>query len=288
MFGFFCTLLLLAILREIWYLYFITQTMKGFVMKTLFTGICVFCLLLGQSQTIMFPNNNSALLLMNPSFAGTSGGTRVQSNGYMRDMTESFRSGLMQASVDHYINSIQSGIGLSFVQQSSKFFSASNVYLNWAQHFVLSPKHVKIIPSISIGMRRTSLDPTFFISSVSQAPQKTTHTRALLGASVLLELHERFYIGIVVRDQNIATSASQSKIRFSSPAIKGLNVSYNLQLSKKELLQAVIRLSTRQGFTQTHIGLNYLHKHILVGAGIASGDVSYLQLGFKNQLFCKR
>lgn len=235
-----------------------------------------------NAQPVLFENNNSALLLMNPSFAGTSGGTRLQTNAFAANVTQSFRSVKMNTSVDHFFESANAGIGCSISMQNFKFLAQTDVTLNWAQHIQLSHKRVKLIPSVIFGMRRIAIDPALFSSSSQPAPQpKLVRTNALIGASVLLEIYERLYVGVVVRDIDLLTDQNANSSLFKIPVSRSFHISYNLQLSKSDLLQAVFRYTNSLSFGTTQIGANYLHKCVLIGAGINAYDASYLQLGFK-------
>lgn len=253
-------------------------------MKTLFTGLSFFCVLLGQSQSLMFPNNNSALLLMNPSFAGITGGTRIQSSSTARNLTERSRSHSSQASCDTYLEKIKAGIGVSFTDNRSSFFSESAVNLTWAQHFELAKNRVKIISALSLGYRRNTIDGSVF-SSLLPAPvsQKLVRNQGVIGASVLLELYERLYVGVALTDLNLVNDFNVKPGRIRTMGAS-FNASYNLQLSKNDLLQGVIRIARFTNFQQTQIGANYLHKKLLIGAGVSAADVTYIQLGYKSDL----
>lgn len=229
-----------------------------------------------------FINPNSSLLLLNPSFAGSSGGTRIQSTAMTRNPLESFRSLQMQTSADHYLSNAKAGIGISASTNSMRVLNQSDIAFTWAQHFVLSKDRVKLIPALTLGYRRITSDFLVQTAPGTVASRLIDH-RAILGSSVLLEIHERFYMGVIFSDFLLSKTQIPIESRLRSTT-KAVHASYNLQLSKNDLLQAVVRFNNQSNFQNLLFGATYLHNSILFGAGIAMSDAGYFQIGYKSKL----
>jgi hypothetical protein len=90
-------------------------------------------------------------------------------------------------------------------------------------------------------------------------------------------------VGVVFTDFLLSKTQIPFESRFRSTT-KSLHASYNLQLSKKDLLQAIVRINNQAHFQSFILGTTYLHNSILLGAGIAMSDAGYFQIGYKSNL----
>ncbi len=251
-----------------------------------------------NAQDPLYTNTQQSLVALNPSFAGSNGGLRYQSNTRIQWYNTSGSYQTYYNSIDAYIKPIKGGIALAYVRddQAKGTLITDRIDLSYAQHFSLCNEKLKIIPSIQVSYFRKTLDNTklHFGDQIdprrgfvwSQAPittGKSTKTNLDLSAGLMVN-YNHFYVGssifhITQPDEGIL---GPSKLPFRSSSF----ISYNLPLGENVLLNAMVRLETQQNFSNTYFNLNaLLLKHIIISSGITSNAAVNIFGGYRTNYF---
>lgn len=120
--------------------------------RIIFFFICYFALQSLFAQDPVFTQFYASPMLMNPSFAGSGGNTRI-GVGYRNQWNGSnYKLSTSYASVDNWIESINSGLGLSLLNQKEELtnYNFTQINLSYSYHLKLSDK-LTFFPGISFG-----------------------------------------------------------------------------------------------------------------------------------------
>lgn len=251
-----------------------------------------------SAQDPLFTNTSQSLINLNPSFAGSNGGMRVQS-GY-RDqwynLTGSYKT--FSTDVDVYIKPMRGGLALSYMRddQSNGTLVTDRISLTYAQHLSLLDSKLKIIPSFQItGFQKTldnsklnyggMIDPRRgFVWSPAQQTSGYSKRSNLDFSSGLIINYKHFYIGtsmfhITQPDEGIY-GLSKLPYRIS------IFTSYNLTIGENALLYAIYRFEKQQNFTNHQLNFNaLLLKHVIVGTGIRTNSSVNAIVGYRHNYF---
>ena len=112
------------------------------------------------AQDPIFTNTNQSLIHLNPSFAGSNGFLRYQSNTRSQWYNLSGSYLTYYNSVDVYIKPTNGGMALTYTRddQAKGTLITDRLDLTYAQHFNLFEKKLKIIPSLQISCFQKALD----------------------------------------------------------------------------------------------------------------------------------
>lgn len=263
--------------------------------------LLIFCLgscLAGLAQDPVFTNAHQSLIALNPSFAGSNGVVRYQSNTRSQwyNLTGSYLT--FYNSVDAFIKPINGGIALTYTRddQSRGTLVTNRIDLSYAQHLSLFDKKLKIIPSVQVGYFLKTLDNTKlhygdqidprrgFVWSSTGVPMAKTNKQNMDFSAAFLINYKHFYIGSTLfhftRPDEGLRGPSKLPYRISSFA------SYNLPIGEKVLLNALFRFEQQQNFSNCYFNINALFfKHLIVSSGITSNNALNVFAGYRHHYF---
>jgi type IX secretion system PorP/SprF family membrane protein len=138
-----------------------TNQLNRMLNRCLFLLLFVSIALSSKAQDPTFSQSASNLLLLNPSFAGSTGEARA--NVSYRDQWPKLNSGSytdVNASYDQYIARINGGIGINFLADNagSGTIKTNRVDLAYAQQFHLFDHKLTIAPSLDLAYIQSTVD----------------------------------------------------------------------------------------------------------------------------------
>lgn len=126
-------------------------------------SISIFCLLFvfttkGFAQDYSFTNSNQSLLNINPSFAGSNGGLRVNAISQMRYPQKEYSSVGLYTTADSYLKKWNGGVALNYgaYDNTHGLETSQAINLTYAQHLTINK--IKIIPSVQVGFFEKRFD----------------------------------------------------------------------------------------------------------------------------------
>src|SRR5690606_14993874 len=94
------------------------------------------------AQDISFANTNQSLLYTNPSFAGSNGGLRVQTNYQNKfpNISSGYSAVNWQNSADVYLKKWKGAFAINYSYNNTRqgLFKIQNIGLTYAQHFTIN------------------------------------------------------------------------------------------------------------------------------------------------------
>jgi type IX secretion system PorP/SprF family membrane protein len=254
------------------------------------------CSLTGQSQDPVYTNAQQSLIALNPSFAGSNGLLRYQSNSRMQwmDMPGSYLT--YYNSLDAFIKPLNGGIALAYTRddQAKGTLVTDRIDLTYAQHFNLLDKKLKLIPSLQVSVFRKTLDngKLTFGDQIeprrgfagSQMPARMQYKSNVDFSSGLIINYNHFYIGSTLFHFTQPDEGLQgpSKLPLRSSSF----ISYNFAIGGNILLNPVIRYEQQKSFTNIQLNINaLLLKHIMVSSGYRNNNTMNAFIGFRHNYF---
>jgi type IX secretion system PorP/SprF family membrane protein len=258
----------------------------------LFLGLA----LQASAQDPIITNTQQSLVALNPSFAGSNGLLRYQSN--MRSQWYNLSGSYLTFynSVDAYIKPLKGGIALAYTRddQAKGTLVTNRIDLSYAQHLSLLNQKLKIIPSIQVSVFQKTLDNTKlnfgdqiesrrgFVNSWGSPP---TQTKLNLDFSTgLIMNYNHFYFGSTVYHITQPDEGVQgpSKLPIRSSSF----ISYNFSIGKNVLLNALVRNELQNRYYNMQFNLNALFfKHLIVNAGYKDNNTINSLIGFRHHYF---
>jgi type IX secretion system PorP/SprF family membrane protein len=257
--------------------------------KFILLSVLFCCISFGaKSQDASFLNNNQSLLLVNPSFAGSNGNWRFQSN--YGNVKPNYSSGqiLYYLGMDACIKPTKGAFALSYL--GNNFYRGvlkdQRLSLAYAQHFTIGEKKIKFIPSIELTYIQLSLD----INALTFGHPFWSSNHSIFPASNKRNLD--FSTGLLLNYKNLCGGVSikhitQPDIGFTGPsklpASINIHASYTKTLNEKSFIQ-FFTLYNHQATINT-IALNtnaVLMKHLVIGLGLCSNAKTSMSLGYRN------
>lgn len=251
------------------------------------------------SQDPVFTNTHQSLVALNPSFAGSNGLLRYQSNTRNQWYNLSGSYLTFYNSVDMFIKPTNGGLALTYTRddQSRGTLVTDRIDLSYAQHFNLLNKKLQLIPSLQIGVFQKKLDHSKlnfgdqidarrgFVWNQSYFPIYGVQTKTNIDFSTgLIVNYKHLYIGsslfhITQPDEGMN---GPSKLPYRSSSF----VSYNFVFGENVLLNALLRVESQKPFGNAYVNLNALFlKHIMVSTGITSNSYMNAYAGFRHNYF---
>lgn len=251
------------------------------------------------SQDPVFTNASQSLIALNPSFAGSNGLLRYQSNTRNQWYNLSGSYLTFYNSVDAFIQPMNGGLALTYSNdnQSGGTLITNRIDLSYAQHLIFFNKKLKIIPSFQVSVFQKKLDHSKlnygdqidarrgFAWNQGYFPITGIQTKTNMDfSSGLIVNYNHFYIGSTVfhmtQPDEGMNGPGKLPYRISSFA------SYNLSLGENVLLNALVRVESQHPFENAYFNLNALFfKHIMVSSGITSNSVLNTFAGFRHNYF---
>jgi type IX secretion system PorP/SprF family membrane protein len=247
------------------------------------------------SQDPQFINTNGSLLSLNPSFAGSNGGVRVQYSLQNQGPQSSRRLLYQNLNTDFYLKALKAGIGISGYgdDEAHGTFKYWGLALTYAQHIKLG-ENLKFIPSLRVGAYRSSLDlsaltfgdpmtpRTGFVWNDPSVIPVTRKEYVDWSSGFLFEARENFYLGAYFFHLNRPDVGLLGQSRLPVRTI--VNASYSFNFNNKQLLQLSARFSREYNFNNLNLSANtVLFNHLIAGAGISNFDTPYLIAGARGE-----
>lgn len=249
------------------------------------------------AQDPLLTNVHQSLIHLNPSFAGSNGLLRYQSNSRAQSYNLSNPYLTYYNSIDVFIKPINGGIALTYLRddQTNGTLVTDRIDLTYAQHFSLFDKKLKIIPSLQISCFRKTLDNSklnfgdqidarrgFDWYSQNTPSHYAVKSNIDLSSGLIVN-YKHFYIGTSVFHM---TQPDEGIIGPSKlPYRLGAFTSYNLPIGENVLLNALFRFEKQQNFYTTQFNINaLLLKHIMVGSGINENTINIFA-GYRQYYF---
>lgn len=234
------------------------------------------CFVNGQDRN--FLNINQSLLLVNPSFAGSNGGARVQAGLQGSD----YGATVFQTAIDAYVPALNGGVALTVTDiRTAQSYSITSIGFIYARHIRLA-RSLVIIPSLSPSMyyqRQTLWTPP---NLPLPFPDFSLITFPQLAAGILVQAGDRLSAGWSC--YNIAGLPTVAE-KFLDTRQFIMYTGYNLFLRRNGLLQ--VQLSYRgdvNRFNYFAFGLNaVIARHLLIGASLATSRPGIFSIGFRSR-----
>jgi type IX secretion system PorP/SprF family membrane protein len=229
-------------------------------------------------QDPYFVGTHNALLFLNPSFAGSNRGTRVQLSHRVFNGTWLHSYSALNTSIDMYLKRIKGAVFANWLLDDvhrgtlkTNFFS-----LGYAQHINLSKK-ARLIPSMQFSYLTRSLDITglhfrqipdarYGGNEIITALPQANKSNFDASTGLLLEAGN-FYGGVSVMHLNQPDIGLLGENRL--PIRTNLHASYNFHASGRSLLNLSARYSAQnEKYYGQLMATSVTFKHFITGAGI--------------------
>jgi type IX secretion system PorP/SprF family membrane protein len=258
---------------------------------------CVFLIHSIEAQDQKSLNSNQNLLYLNPSFAGSNGGVRVQL-AYQHQWPEiSYHFVTYHGAVDFYVPSLKAGIGVSVMQDNFKGGLLKTNFVNvvYAQYLKVC-EHLVIIPSVRISYfeKRVDWEKVTFGDLLDPRGGGTVQNPGVysfdrksnfdFSGGGLINVRKDFYLGVYYFHMNqpdeglLGANKLHGQLAFYG--------SYNHKLSSSTLLQFAARLEGQNDYWYNQLNLNAVwFSHLITGIGITNFEGVTANLGMRlNQL----
>jgi type IX secretion system PorP/SprF family membrane protein len=229
------------------------------------------------------------LVNINPSFAGSNGGIRIQTNYSQLYINSSAQDYLFSSTSDYKIKKINAGLGVSFYHEDlSRVFKNFGCGLVYSQQIKLN-KHLVLIPALKASYieRTADLSKLSFYNNNITSPwpldYKLNKRRNFDLTGSLLAQHKGMYIGFVVNHIN------QPDVGVLGPEKLSIHYtfhsSFNIQFNKS-VLQLGCRIDNQNKSGSLNINTNLLFmKYFVIGLGYTTNSFYYTNIGFKHSWF---
>ncbi|MES2513478.1 MAG: PorP/SprF family type IX secretion system membrane protein [Bacteroidota bacterium] len=249
-----------------------------------------------QAQDPVFTNAQQSLVALNPSFAGSNGLIRFQSNTRMQWMSLPGSYQTYYNSLDAFIKPMNGGFALAYSRddQAKGTLVTDRIDLTYAQHFNLLDKKLKIIPSLQVSVFRKTLDRRKVVFGDQIEPRRgftdpwsslPTQSKSNVDfSSGLIINYNHFYLGTTVFHFTQPDEGLQgpSKLPLRSSSF----ISYNFKIGENVLLNPILRYDQQQNFSNIQFNVNALFlKHIMVSTGYRNNNTINAFAGFRHPYF---
>lgn len=249
------------------------------------------------AQDPYFLNYTQSQVALNPSFAGSSGGLRNQSN-YRNQSLDGFNKfTTAQTTIDAYLRKTGGGIALSLMMDNQNYGILKTNYasLAYAHSIRLKNPDYKLIPSIQLTYMLLRLDVNA-LTLGDAINSRYNHYWNLNGAVLmsvpvdrksnldagagLLFTAKKFNIGITGFHLNQPDIGMAAVRRL--PLNVALHSSYMISLSEKSKLRLFFRYSNQNNFNLAQVAADFLlGKNLVIGSGYHNIDGVYISPGYQ-------
>ncbi|MES2763028.1 MAG: PorP/SprF family type IX secretion system membrane protein [Bacteroidota bacterium] len=249
-----------------------------------------------QGQDPVFTNAQQSLVALNPSFAGSNGLIRYQSNTRMQWMSLPGSYQTYYNSVDAFIKPMNGGFALAYSRddQAKGTLITDRIDLTYAQHFNLLNNKLKIIPSLQVSVFRKTLDRHKMVFGDQIEPRRgftdpwgsqLTQSKSNVDfSSGLIINYNHFYIGTTAFHFTQPDEGLQgpSKLPLRSSSF----ISYNFVIGENILLNPMLRYEQQKSFSNIQFNINALFlKHVMVSTGYRNNNTMNAFVGFRHHYF---
>lgn len=233
------------------------------------------------AQDVTFENANQSLVYLNPSFAGSNGGIRMQN--YYRNQWPNIEANYLfyQTCADAYLKSINGGVAItaSTDNLSKGLLKTRQIGLAYAQHCVSKNGNLKITPSFQINYVQITLSNSYL--NYHYPVQSAVKRNVDLSTGILIN-YKNFYIGGTAKHFNQPDLGLFGLSKW--PVLYSFHTSYNHKLNKDNLVQVFLGYSVQKSFRQLQLSTNaVLANHFLVGLCYSNLDAMMFNTGYRTK-----
>ncbi|MCC6369737.1 MAG: PorP/SprF family type IX secretion system membrane protein [Bacteroidia bacterium] len=266
-------------------------------MKTIRLFLVAFSLvsLFAKAQDVNLENTNQSLIFLNPSFAGSNGGMRLQS--YYRNQWPQLTYNITNYNLafDMYLSKLKGGFSVSYLNDNvwHGLLKANTLSVAYAQHFSLMNKKVKIIPSLELSYIHRNLDINMYSFSEYIDPRYGRNWSGYSNQNTATKQNADVSAGLLVTYKNINGGATLKHLTqpdvgilgtSKMPTLLNIHTSYTKHFNEKTMLQFMVRYGAQRDYRSAQANVNaVLFKHLVLGAGYSNGDVAMASLGYRNK-----
>ncbi len=259
-------------------------------MKALILFLVLIPGLVGQAQEKVYAVPSLNLLNINPSFAGSSGGLRLQAAGSGIDMsnvgpgTYTLYNGYFSA--DTYLNKIKGGLGLSYnISNGPQNTFNQNVSAVYAQHIGFFKNELKLVPSVKVDYYNNYFYWTNYWG-VASPPVNYYYGRA--GAGLLLSyrgLYAGFYgASAFVYSNNVKGTSAYAKSLIRTYVSQNVKIGEAFGFNLSALFGNYYYVNYWPPVQSFQLALDIkIFKHFTIGAGFMEDHNYFMSAGFKNK-----
>lgn len=241
----------------------------------------LFSYMLLKGQDPQFSQAYAVPLYLGPSFAGTTGGTRVTTN--YRDQWPALKGAYVSYSLsaDHFFSSTNSGFGLAILrdQAGMGLVTSTNCLLQYAYVFNIN-KTLQVRPGIEASYMNRTIDYSKIVFGdqltfegnlpSTAAPLVAGKLNYLDFAGSILLLHPDYWIGISLHhlpgiNQSSLGAGAKNPVKFTMYA--GEKILLNAGSSKRrgEVLSVAMVFDRQAKYNQCYAGVNLEFNRITTG-----------------------
>ncbi|MDZ4664135.1 MAG: type IX secretion system membrane protein PorP/SprF [Bacteroidota bacterium] len=263
-------------------------------MKRTITLLTIIISNLVNAQDIYYSNSQQSLIVLNPSFAGSNGGARNQTN--FRSVKGYFSA---NSSCDVYYRKINAGFAVTYNHEDFEggLYKNDVFHITYAQYFYSSDKQTKFIPSVQLGGFVRNLDKTklsfedmynsyggrarcFVWDYTEPASQKINFDAS---AGLLLQ-HKNFIFGSSVYHVTQPDEGMWGVQKL--PILINIHSSYNWIVKDNFLINLSGRFFQQNKFQSLQfMSKALLFKHYMIGVGYQSYNGTMYNIGYRHKLF---
>ena len=250
-------------------------------------------------QDPYFVGSNNSLLFLNPSFAGSNRGTRIQSNYRAFDFKSDHNYMAFGTSADFYLKSLRGAVFANFLADDVDKGIVKSYFLTvgYAQHLQLSAK-TRIIPSFQVTYLTRSLnsanmhefqtpDQRYGGQEINVILPSSNKYNFDASGGLLLE-SGNFYGGISVMHLNQPDIGFLGENRL--PIRTNIHASYNFHCTETSLLNLSARYSAQNENKYGQLMATAVtFKHLVTGAGVGMFTYDYTpvlaNVGYRSDFF---
>ncbi|MBK7312084.1 MAG: type IX secretion system membrane protein PorP/SprF [Sphingobacteriaceae bacterium] len=248
-----------------------------------------------SAQDIYFLNPQQSLVNLNPSFAGSNGFIRNQTNlrtGQFGQVDEQYYMSIGN-SFDMFFKRINGGVAVNYLHDDVNSGLLKNDVFNitYAQYFYLKEKQIKIIPSVQLGgfVRHLNRSKITFEDMRSQF-DRNAFVRSWDYEPVPRKSNLDFSTGLLVQYKKLFIGASLFHFTQPDMGLWGVSklpfrfnahASYSI-ITKRDLLFNFSAMCAKQGYAEYAqiMAKVLLFKHAIVGLGCENrrgymGNIGY-------------
>lgn len=250
-------------------------------MKAVLLSISILFGLQVFAQDPQFSQIYAIPLYMGPSFAGSTGGTRIGLN--FRDQWPAVDKEFISYSIsaDHYFNGTSNGIGMILYQDHSGMgnLTTSNISVQYAYAFNLDKKF-SIRPGIQFSFvnRRIDYSKIIFgdqlslqaVKPASIEPQLNTSINYLDFSASLLANHPEFWFGLTFNhlsqpNESLLGAKAQVPIKMNVFGGKKFVIKHRSLRNQKKNVYAMIQFKSQEQYFQALIGCFWENNDFITG-----------------------
>jgi type IX secretion system PorP/SprF family membrane protein len=264
--------------------------------KIIFQIIALAFITNALAQDVSFENTNQSLVYLNPSFAGSNGGFRIQNNyrNQWPNIPANYITYLTCADV--YLKKINSGLAFKVLSddQAKGTLKETQVGVSYAYYFSAIQGKLKIIPSIEASFVQLRLDPELTVGDMINprmgiiwnnpfVTPKISKTYSDYNVGILVN-YKDFFAGITVKHLTQPDVGLMGVLKL--PMLYRIHSSYTKQLNDKTLLQFTVMYTVQNRLSNLQLGGNViLFKHLVVGVNYFYSDAVMINGGYRNNYF---